>query len=244
MASMFIASLTTLCPLAMAADASAILTTMDDAMNQAEDLVIDWDVTTTEPGKKSAREMSFTVQLQGEKKFTEFTAPGDIKGTKVLILNRTQMYIYLPAYRKVRRIASHVTQQGFMGTTYSHADMSATRFGDIYTGAVLSETGETWDLSLTPKADIETPYAKVELTVRKSDHLPSQIRYFNEKGAHIKTETRSDYECKGKVCSPRLLKMEDHSRGGAWTELKCKSWEVNTGLSDDLFSVRNLQRGG
>jgi hypothetical protein len=67
---------------------------------------------------------------------------------------------------------------------------------------------------------------------------------FNDKGEHIKTESRSEYDCKGSICNPTLLKMTDHTRNGAWTELRCVGWAADTGVEDGLFTVRTLQRGG
>ena len=227
-----------------AMDAAAILAKLDDNMNQSSDQKLEWEVTSQEPGKKNAREMAFSVHLKGDKTLTEFSAPGDIKGTRVLVLSRSQMYIYLPAYRKVRRIASHVTQQGFMGTTYSHADMSASRFGDVYTGKLQSETETDWVLELAPIPDKEAAYPKVVMTIAKEKHLPKELKYFNDKGEHIKTETRDGYDCKGTICNPTVLKMTDHTRNGAWTELRCTKWDANVGIEDDLFTVRTLQRGG
>jgi len=43
---------------------------------------------------------------------------------------RAELYIYLPAYNKVRRVASHATKGGFLGTTYSNEDISTITFGD------------------------------------------------------------------------------------------------------------------
>lgn len=234
----------TLTSSASAMDAAAILAKLDANMNQSDDQVLEWEVTSQEPGKKTPREMAFSVRLKGAKTMTEFEAPADIKGTRVLVLSRSQMYIYLPQFKKVRRIASHVTQQGFMGTTYSHADMSATRFGDVYTSTLKSETAEQWVLELNPIADKEAPYAKVEMTIAKEKHLPKSLKYFNDKGEHIKTETRDGYDCQGTICNPTVLRMTDHTRNGAWTELRCTTWKANVGLEDDIFTVRTLQRGG
>ena len=55
--------------------------------------------------------MHFVSTVKGPKALTDFSAPADLRGTRVLVLGRTQMYIYLPAFRKIRRIASHVNQQ-------------------------------------------------------------------------------------------------------------------------------------
>ena len=114
----------------------------------------------------------------------------------------------------------------------------------MYTGKIASDTADQWVLELTPIEGKEAPYPKVVMTIAKEKHLPTELKYFNDKGAHIKTESRDGYECRGTICNPTVLKMTDHTRNGAWTELRCTSWEVNTGIDDDVFSVRTLQRGG
>lgn len=219
----------------------AALAKMDKAMNQAKTQYLEYEITNQEPGK-AEKKLGMKVYIKGEKRFTEFTAPADMKGTKVLILSPTQMYVYLPAFGKVRRIASHTTDQGFMGMTFTQDDFASQSYGGAYTGQLLSEAGNDQKLALTPKAGQTTPYGKLEFSVMKDKSLPSEIKYFNAGGTHVKTETRSDYKCEGSVCTPMTLKMVDHSKGGHWTKFVTKQWKVNTELSDDLFSKRNLEK--
>jgi len=221
----------------------AVLTAMDDAANIASDTWSHFSATTTEPGKKD-KVMEFTVHTLGEKRLVEFLAPGDMKGTRILIMNRTQMYVYLPAYDKIRRVASHVSQQGFMGTTFSEADMSTTHFGMAYTASVSSQSDAGWELQATPKAGEKTAYSRIELSVRKDNGLPSELRYFNDKDQHVKTETRTDYVCDGDACQPGVLKMVDHTRNDVSTTLSQSDWKINTGVDEANFTVRTLQRGG
>jgi outer membrane lipoprotein-sorting protein len=228
--------------LALAGDPAALLAACDEAMTRAEDQTISWKITNQEPGKADPKNMAFTVQLKGAKTLTSFTEPADLNGTRVLVQSRAQMYIWLPQYNRMRRIASHVTQQGFMGTTYSYEDMGGFSYSDVYDAALTSEAEGTAVLTLTPKTDAEAPYAKVELTIDTESKLPQVIKNYNDKGVHVKTETRTEYGCQGDVCVAGLMKMEEHTRE-AWTELRRVGWEVNSGLSDDTFSVRNLQRG-
>ena len=53
--------------------------------------------------------------------------------------------------------------------------------------------------------------------------------------------TRSDFSCKQDVCSPRELKMVDHTRGEDMSTLVRQKWEVNTGVKDSFFTVRSIQ---
>lgn len=228
---------------AHAEDAASILKNMDEAMNRAEDQVIKWKVVNQEPGKKDPKIMEFTSTVSGPKALTAFSAPADLRGTRVLVLNRTQMYIYLPQYGKVRRIASSMTKAGFMGTTFSNDDMSTSRFGDVYTGKVVSEAEGKAVLEFTPRTDVEAPYHRAIVTVDLEMYHPLEIQYFNDKDVRIKTETRSHYTCQDNVCLASVMRMADLTRDGAWTELQRLDWQLNTGVDDDVFSTRNLQRG-
>ena len=154
------------------------------------------------------------------------------------------MYVYLPAYNKVRRVASHANEQGFMGTTFSNSEMSITHYGAVYSGEVKAENDETWTVSAQPKPDAKSPYTRVEIDITKDRFLPLELRYFNDKDQKIKTESRPDYTCEGDICTPKVIKMVDHTRNDTWTEMVMQEWKTNNDYSDDLFSVRTLQRGG
>ncbi len=225
-----------------AGSGDAILERMDQAMTRGTDYTFRYEATTQDPGRK-ARTMAFSVELMGDRRLVQFEAPGDVKGTRVLVLERNQMYVYVPAYRKVRRVASHVTEQGFMGTTFSHEDISTARYAPAFDAELLGETHEVWRLKLTPRPGVETPYAHIEAVIVKADELPGEMKYFNASGELLKTQTFEDHACQDEICVPTTLKMVDHSRGDAWTTLACSDWSANSGLDPTRFSVRELQRG-
>lgn len=239
--SMVAAAIAVLAPGSAArADAAgdAVLAGMDVAMNRARTLSFEYEIVNKEPGKDE-RTMGMKVLLKGEKRLSEFSAPADMKGTKVLILSPTQMYVYLPAFGKVRRIASHTKDQGFLGLAFSQDDMATTAYSSQYTASIASETPAEWKLLLTPKQGQETPYSKIEVTVGKDKKLPSELKYFNAEGKNVKTEARTGYTCEGDVCTPGELKMTDNGKGN-WTKLISKSRKVNAEISDDIFSQRSL----
>jgi hypothetical protein len=212
---------------------------MDGALNRAKTQFFEYEVINQEPGKGD-RKLGLQVRLKGDKRFTEFTAPADMKGTKVLIMSPTQMYVFLPSFGKVRRIASSVSDQGFMGMTFSQDDLASQAYGSLYEAKIGSETPAEYKLVLTPKAGQTTPYAKIEVTIGKEKMLPSELKYFNAGGTNVKTETRTGYTCEGDVCTPAELKMVDNTKGGASTKMIRTKWKVNEAMSDDLFSKRSL----
>ncbi len=222
------------------AKGDAALRKVDEAQRQYKTLTSQYTITTQEPGKDPT-EMVVRTNFMGRKQFTELLAPGDMKGTKVLHLSDTEMYIYMPAYRKIRRVASHVNEQGFLGTTYSATDMNLTAYGEYFSATVSSEDGANLVLALEPKPDARAPYGKMELTIDKSLNLPTRIKYYDEKGNHVKTETRTNYVCEGRVCMPKRQKMVDHTKNEKWSRIELGEYKVNPSLPDDMFSKRNLQ---
>lgn len=223
------------------ATGDAALAKVDEATNRAKTQYLEYEAT-VKAAEKADRKVELAVWLKGDKRLSEFLGPADVKGTKVLILSPTQMYVYLPAFGKVRRIASHTTDQGFMGMHFSQDELSITRYGALYEATIAKQDDKTIDLVLTAKKDAKPPYPKIELKVEKARNLPVEMRYFGESGKLLKTETRGAYTCEKDVCAPSELSMTEHGKAGAKTLLNRRKWKVNESMSDDLFSKRNLEK--
>ncbi|WP_224371236.1 outer membrane lipoprotein-sorting protein [Hyalangium versicolor] len=216
-----------------------VLATMDAALNRAKTLTFTYEVFNQEPGK-AERKLEMTLKFKGDKRLGEFLAPADMKGTKVLIMSPTQMYVFLPSFGKVRRIASHSGEQSFLGLAFSQDDLATASYSGNYTGQIASQTPTQWKLTATPKAGQTTTYSKITFTVPKDKALPTEIQYFDAAGTNIKTESRSNYTCEGNVCSPTEVKMVNNPQGHS-TRLVRKSWKVNEAIPDDVFSTRSLE---
>jgi outer membrane lipoprotein-sorting protein len=216
-----------------------VVAQMDAAMNRARTQVIEYEAVNKE-GDKAETRLAIRVKIKGDKRLTEFLAPADMKGTKILMLSPTEMYVYLPAFGKVRRIASHVTDQGFMGLAFSQEDF-VTSYGGDYTASIASEDAGQYKLVLTPKAGKAPAYGKLEMFVAKDRMQPTEIRYFNGAGTAVKAETRSSYSCEGDVCTPGEQKMTELTKTH-YTNLVRKAWKVNSDIADDEFSKRALER--
>lgn len=214
---------------------------VDAAVNRAKTQYLEYEVVNQEPGK-SEKKLGLKVYVKGAKRLTEFLAPADMKGTKILIESPTQMYVYLPAFGKVRRIASHVNDQGFMGLAFTPDDLANQTLAPSYDVTIAGDAGNEQKLVLAAKAGQTVSYPKIEMTVLKDKSVPSELKYYNAAGTHVKTETRSDYSCESGVCTPRELKMVDHSKGGHYTRMIRKEWKVNQTIEDSVFSKRNLEK--
>jgi hypothetical protein len=211
------------------------LAALDEATNRAKSYYFEFDV-----ANRDGTRLALIVRLKGDKRLTEFTAPADMKGTKVLILSTTQTYVYLPAFGKVRRVASSVSDQGFMGMTFSPDDFT-TIFSPQYTATIASDSPTEMKLVAVAKPGQTPPYPRVEFTVGKEKFLATEVKYFNAAGTNVKTEVRTGYTCEGNVCTPSEQTMTDNTKNGVWTKMTRKVWRVNVDLSDDVFSKRALE---
>jgi len=222
--------------------AEQVIELTDHAMTKAKDQFFVYDLVTYEPGK-DPRVLRFQVHIKGDKKRRiEFLAPGDVKGMRFLVLDVDQMYVYLPAYKKVRRVASHVKSQGFMGSAYTQDSMSLTKFGETFTGKLIGEDDKTWTLEMTKRPDKAFSYPKLVVKIRKDIHQPEAVDYYNEKGVKVRSEVREGFQCKQGLCNPRKMTMLDHTRGDLKSEMIQREWKPNTGISEREFTVRSLQR--
>lgn len=226
---------------ALADDAGAkALAATEAAMNRAKSHYFEYEAKTQEPGQQEKTRV-INVWMKGEKRLVEFTAPADLKGTKLLILSPTEIYAYLPSFGKVRRIAGHTTDQSAFGMAFSQDDLATQKYSGSYAASQDSATDKEVKLSLTPLPGKATPYSKIQMTITKDKSVPVEIKYYGSDGKAVKTESRSGYTCTGDVCTPGTLQMIDHTKN-LTTKLTRKTWKVNEAISDDVFSKRSLEK--
>jgi hypothetical protein len=58
-------------------------------------------------------------------------SPASEAGIAFLSLPDDLMYLYMPAFGRERRIASHVKNQSFAGTDFSYEDMEAREYAQL-----------------------------------------------------------------------------------------------------------------
>lgn len=227
---------------AHAGPAEDLLAKMEHVIGNFTDSTITFEVLNLKPGTQTPMSMGFIARVKGGKSLTEFTAPGDLKGTRVLSLSPTELYVWLPEFQKIRRVTSSTTEQGFMGTVLTQQDMAPSAWGKLFDVTAMEDKGGEAVLTLKAKAGVDVSYKSVKLTIRKDIAVPVKVEYLSDTGALVRTETRDGYTCNNGYCLFGTMMMTDHARG-AWTQLRPKAVQLNTGLADDLFTQRSLQFG-
>jgi outer membrane lipoprotein-sorting protein len=221
--------------------ADQILSNTDDVSNEAPDLKAMVEMILIEAdGDQSVREMEI-YQKGADSRMMRFLSPAGQRGIGFLSLPDDVNYLYLPAFGRVRRIASHVENQNFAGTDFSYDDLSSFRFGDEYDPSLNESTGTHYILELTPKSGISTDYSKLLMWVRLDNFYPAKIEYYNQSGDLWKVLEQDGIQQIQSYWVSLEREMSNvisgHSTSMCMTEV-----EVDTGLSDDIFSQRYLTR--
>lgn len=222
-------------------DGEAILQKANKISNSLDDLQFKMTMT-TDDGKGNTKVREMMIYQKGNKRLAKFMKPANEKGMAFLSLDSNNSMVYLPSYKKVRRIASHVRNQTFLGSTFTYEDFSTSDYTEDFTGKLAGEEGNFYIVDLMPKPGSKTAYQKLQMKISKDKFVIHEIRYFSPKDGHVKTETRTEFKNSvGEHYQPHKIEMiifADKSNT-TMTFVDCK---YNQNLSDDIFSSRNIKR--
>ena len=200
---------------------------------------------TSKTGK--TRTLSVHTVRKGEgRMILWFTAPADDRGVAFLTIEKEsgdEMRMWLPSFKKMRRISTSRRGDSFMGSDLSFEDLTSRNLDD-YTHNLLGEEiingEEHWLLENIPNADLRSSYSRIVSVVRKSDAQISREMYYDRAGELIKERTVEMGTFGGYSLPVRMVVrnvQKNHS-----TELTFTNIEVDTGIKESLFHERSLRR--
>ncbi len=135
---------------------------------------------------------------------TRFYYPADIRGTTFVEVENADrdddLWIYIPALRKVRRLVANNKRDSFVGSDFSYGDILPARpssFRHILLGSATVEDHECYVIQSTPleagQRD-DLGYAKKVTWVREDNFLEAKVEYYDLRGTLIKTQTTTDHK--------------------------------------------------
>ena len=225
----------------LAQQAQEIVAKADAVINAPKDQKATMKMILTDKnGNEKHREAEF-LQKGDEKRIMRFTKPADQKGIAFLGLPNDVQYLYMPAFHKVRRIASHVKNTKFAGTDFTYDDLSSFKYSEDYNARLINEDNQYWILELKPKPGVKKDYRKLKMWVRKDNYYPAKLEYYDKGGNLWKVMERRKIEKIGKYWISREMEMKDLKEQHS-TIMQLEDIEFDTGLSDKLFTKRYLKR--
>jgi outer membrane lipoprotein-sorting protein len=202
-------------------------------------------------GQESRREMLMRfleVPEDADKTLITFHFPRDIKGTGLLTFEHIErgddQWLYLPAVKRVKRIASENKSGSFVGSEFSYEDISSTK-PEKYTYNYLREDMHdgkpVWVTERFPKAE-SSGYTKIVSWVDQSNFQTVKQEFFDRKGALLKEQYVKGLTLYlDKYWRPREVTM-DNLQTKKKTILEFLQWEFQQGLRESLFTKRSLER--
>jgi hypothetical protein len=133
-----------------APNGNEILKNVDETMSAPRDQDVEATlVLVDKDGNRKERTLRM-YQKGADTRMARFLTPADQKGISVLSLPDGSIYLYLPAFKKVKRIASSVKNTTFAGTDFTYEDMEARRYADSYTAELVRTEGERHERPRAP----------------------------------------------------------------------------------------------
>jgi outer membrane lipoprotein-sorting protein len=185
---------------------------------------------------------------EGDKTMMVFLSPKDQKGTALLTYQHKDrdddQWLYLPALKRVKKIASSKKSGPFMGSEFSFEDIGGQQVDDYTYKYLRDEQVDGQDCFVVesyPK-DKNSGYTKVITWVDKQHYRTLKADFYDRKNSHLKTLVAKDFNLYlEKFWRPHEMEMVNHQTGRS-TVLKQNNIKFNVGLSDDDFTQNSLKR--
>jgi len=186
------------------------------------------------------------------KTMLRFTSPADVQGTAILIYDHEDkaddMWIYLPALRKDRRIVSSEKGKSFMGSEFTNADMSKPNIDDFEYKILGTESfngKDCWKIEAVCKdAVIEDAngFSKKISWIEKNTFLVQKMEFYDIDGELEKVQILSDYRKQpdGKYFAYHMEKKNIQT--GRKSMIIIDKFQGNSTMPESSFSVAVLSK--
>ncbi len=190
---------------------------------------------------------------------TRFHAPAEVRNEGILIVEnatgKNDVLLYLPNFKKIRRVESQQQSGSFMGSVFSYSDIATPHVDDFEYKVQKEEkcptaeaAGQTcYVVECAPANDDikeRTGYNKSVVWVRKDNFMSVHGEYYDLEGTLFKKLDASQV----KIVDAKNKKWLAHHveirnlKSHDYTKLDFSNVKVNSGIPDSIFTQQNLQK--
>lgn len=202
-------------------------------------------------GQESQRKMIYRtleVSDDGDKTMIIFEHPRDIKGTSLLTFEHADreddQWLFLPALKRVKRIASKNKSGSFVGSEFSYEDISSNepaKYDYRFLREDKLEGVDVWVIEKDP-LDPNSGYTRIVSWVDQSNYQILKEEYFDRKGAPLKVQVNKGNKLYlGLFWRPSEIIMENLQTRKK-SVLKFEDWGFRKGFKESYFTKRSLER--
>ena len=175
------------------------------------------------------------------KALLRFTAPPEVKGVALLIVNHpdkaSDQWMWRPNIGRDQRIAMQDRSTRFFGTDFSFEDLEERDVNQFDYKLAGEENGQ-WKIESRPRKSSQ--YAYLLMWVKKDNYTVVKVEAYNKKGLARVIEYR-DFELNHNIWTARTTEVLDVARKSR-TILKFDKLEYDLPLKPDQFTVEALRR--
>ena len=207
-----------------------------------------------EKGNERVRQIANASKQFGgvSKNLIKFLSPADVKGTAMLVFDSDDraddMWIYLPALRKTRRIVSTEKSKSFMGSEFANADMSRPNLGQFthkLLGTATLNGKDCWKVESTcisEEVEDENGFSRKVSFIEKTTYLVQEVDFYDLDNALLKKMIFSDYrkQTNGKYFAFRMEMKNVQS--GRRSVIAIDKFQLGSQLAEGYFSTANLEK--
>lgn len=209
-------------------------------------------------GDQRVRETSGLTKLQSNgvdnMRVTRFTSPADISGTVTLLIEHSDrdddIWIYLPAVKKVRRLVSSNKKDSFVGTDFSYGDVIGHKVEDWNHRLLREELVDQqpcWVIESLPKrpeVQNDSGYSKRIDWIRKDNFVSVKGESYDTAGQLLKIFTAENLRLvePGKQRWQPMIIESANTQTGHKTVLHIAKFEVDQKVPDHYFTTRYIER--
>ena len=185
-------------------------------------------------------------------RLVRFVAPADIRGTGILLIERAgaedDMWVYLPAMRRVRRLVASNKRDSFIGTDFSYGDVMGHKVADWRHTLLPEQLREgvphhvVESVPATPAVQNESGYGRRVTWLRKDNLATTHVEVFDVAGQPLKRFSFSDI----RLVDPAQQKWQAmraeaiNLQSGHRTVITFRRFKVGEPMPDDLFTAHAL----
>jgi hypothetical protein len=181
------------------------------------------------------------------KAILRFTAPAEVKGVALLIVNHTDrasdQWMWTPAIERDRRIAAQDRSTRFFGTDFSFEDLEerdVDQFDYKLAGEDTIDGAPCWKIESKPRQSKSSQYTSSMVWVRKDNYVAAQIESY-DKDKLVRRTRYSDIQDVSGIWTPRTVEVFDANRKSR-TALKLEKLEYNAPMKEEDFTLEALRR--
>lgn len=244
---------------ALAADdaALALMTTSYESTRFAAARFAATLINQPRPDVRQVRALAGATKLiergRGTARLLRFNTPADMRGVATLTIERAgsgdDLWIFLPALRRVRRLVSSNRADPWVGSEFSLGDIIGHKVSDWRHRIIAREmlggirTIRIESLPASPRVASDTGYGKRTTWLREEDSAALRVDFHDQSGVAIKSLLADDINImdagKGKL-QPMRLTMRNLRSGGV-SLLAFTQFRINAAVADSELAPEALQ---